>query len=86
MPTSINQAGVAEPRLKIWDKIQDTNLGYKFGTKIWAKNLGQTDGQTDRVVFKVALQLKIREEGYLTVHIKIIKSSHEFIWKGVVVF
>ena len=34
MRTSPNQAGVAEPRLKIWDK----NLGQKFGT----------DGQTDR--------------------------------------
>ena len=40
--TNPNRAGVAEPRLKIWDKLLDK----------------QTDRQTDRVVYRVALQQK----------------------------
>ena len=36
--TSPNRAGVAEPRLKIWDK-----------------NSGQTDRQTDKPRYRVAL-------------------------------
>ena len=43
--TSPNRAGVAEPRLKIWDK----NLG---------QTDGQTDRQTDETRHRVALQLK----------------------------
>ena len=48
--TSPIRAGVAEPRLKIWDK----NLGQKFGTD------RQTDKQTDRAVCRVALQLTMK--------------------------
>ena len=36
--TSTNRAGVAEPRLKIWDKNLVHNLGQQFGT----------DGRIDR--------------------------------------
>ena len=39
-----DRAGLAESRLKIWDKNLGQNLGQQFGTT----NLGQTDGRTDR--------------------------------------
>jgi hypothetical protein len=59
--TSTNGAGVAEPRLKIWDN----NLGHKFGTD--GRTDGQTDGRADRQTdrqtettrYRVALQLEI---------------------------
>ena len=40
--TSPNRAGVAEPRLKIWDKNLGQNLGQKFGTD------RRTNRRTDR--------------------------------------
>jgi hypothetical protein len=59
--TSPNREGIAEPRLKIWEKISD-----KIWNKIWDKKLGQnlgqtnrqTNGRTDRTRYRVALQLK----------------------------
>ena len=56
--TSPNRAGVAEPRLKIWDK----NLGQKFGTTFGDRRTDgrtdrKTDRQTDKVVYRLPLQL-----------------------------
>ena len=40
--TSPNRAGVAEPRLTIWDKILDKNFGQNL-----RQNFGHTDKQSD---------------------------------------
>ena len=49
--TSPNRAGVAEPRLTIWDKILDKIMDTNFGQNL-RQNFGhmdkQSDGQMDR--------------------------------------
>ena len=44
--TSPNRAGVAEPRLTIWDKILDKIMDKNFGQNL-RQNFGHTDKQSD---------------------------------------